>query len=217
MRSINRLLLTLIFVSLAGSISAQNVYTIKADSVKLTNCDDSTELILENHTQGIRGFLYNTGSGRTIFKKAVTQVGDSLFIVGAATIRGYWKAAGNNIYNVNSGRVGIHRNAPNVLLDLPGPINIDDTSSYRINYRPISPLSALHSCLRGAGLARFPAAPLTNPLRAVDSNHSGLAAMGRMAFAPRFVASRRGLEPAHDSATARTDSAHRLNPDHVAV
>jgi len=38
----------------------QYVYTIKADSVKITNCD-SAELIIENHTQGVPGFLYNTG------------------------------------------------------------------------------------------------------------------------------------------------------------
>ena len=32
---------------------SQYVYTIKADSVKITNCD-SAELILENHTQGVQ-------------------------------------------------------------------------------------------------------------------------------------------------------------------
>jgi hypothetical protein len=35
---------------LCNTLSAQYVYTIKADSVKLTNCD-SSELIIENHTQ----------------------------------------------------------------------------------------------------------------------------------------------------------------------
>ena len=49
---------------------AQEVYTIKADSVKIANPCDSAELIIENHTQGVLGgFLYNTGNGRTIFKQ----------------------------------------------------------------------------------------------------------------------------------------------------
>jgi hypothetical protein len=70
---------------LHSHIYAQYVYTIKADSVKITNCD-SAELILENHTQGIPGFLFNTGNGRTIFKRALQQINDSLYLVGADTL-----------------------------------------------------------------------------------------------------------------------------------
>lgn len=54
---------------LAATVCAQpkQVYTINADTTKLTGCD-SNELIIENHTQNVPGFLYNTGNGRTILK-----------------------------------------------------------------------------------------------------------------------------------------------------
>jgi hypothetical protein len=54
---------------------SQYIYTITADSVKITDCN-SAELIIENHTQGVPGFLFNTGRGRTIFKRALTKLND---------------------------------------------------------------------------------------------------------------------------------------------
>ncbi len=80
-----RLLLFLGMSCLATPLFSQNVYTIKADSVKITNCD-SAELILENHTQSIPGFLYNTGHGRTVFKRGVIKINDSVFLIGADTL-----------------------------------------------------------------------------------------------------------------------------------
>ncbi|WP_431212123.1 hypothetical protein ACQ86N_41255 [Puia sp. P3] len=76
----------LLIISLA--INAQYVYNIKADSVKITNCD-SAELILENHTQGIPGFLFNTGNGRTIFKRGALKLTDTSYLVGGDTVK--WK------------------------------------------------------------------------------------------------------------------------------
>src|SRR5580704_10480141 len=77
---------------------AQVVYTIKADSVKITNCD-SAELIIENHTQGVPGFLYNTGKGRTIFKQPLTMINDSLYLVGGDSLKisnpNAWLQGGN--------------------------------------------------------------------------------------------------------------------------
>lgn len=134
------LLLLFAFIGLTNVLRAQYVYVIKADSVKITNCD-SAELIIENHTQAVPGFLFNTGNGRTVFKKAVMQLDDSTYVIGADTLHtdrpSYWKANGIHIYNTNAGNVGIGRFSPNVLLDLPGPVNIDDTSAYRINYHPV--------------------------------------------------------------------------------
>lgn len=80
----------------------QYVYTIKADSVKITNCD-SAELIIENHTQNIPGFLYNTGNGRTIFKRAVQKLNDSLFLIGADTL----KVLTTNGDTIINGRIGL--------------------------------------------------------------------------------------------------------------
>jgi hypothetical protein len=84
-----KLLLIMSLASLWGSVYSQPpkyVYTIKADSVKITNCD-SAELIIENHTQGIPGFLFNTGNGRTIFKRGVQKLNDSLYLIGIDTLK----------------------------------------------------------------------------------------------------------------------------------
>jgi hypothetical protein len=78
-------LLMLGLIVLGNSLFAQYTYTIKADSVRITNCD-SSELILENHTQGIPGFLFNTGNGRTIFKRGAMKINDSLYLIGADTL-----------------------------------------------------------------------------------------------------------------------------------
>ncbi|MBO9204505.1 MULTISPECIES: hypothetical protein [Niastella] len=67
------------------------IYSIKADSVKITNTCDTAELIIENHTQTVPGFLYNKGLGRTEFRR-ITQFDDTSVVVGGDTIhlgRGY--------------------------------------------------------------------------------------------------------------------------------
>lgn len=83
---------------LANTLPAQYVYTIRADSVKLTNCD-SSELIIENHTQNVPGFLFNTGNGRTIFKRGVTKINGGLYLIGADTLNfgvNGWIQGGNS-------------------------------------------------------------------------------------------------------------------------
>ncbi|WP_208025644.1 hypothetical protein [Niastella caeni] len=82
-----RLLLVLIFFCLGKTLSAQHVYTIKADSVKITNNCDTAELIIENHTQNVPGFLYNKGRGRTEFRKGTSKLNDSLYLIGADTLK----------------------------------------------------------------------------------------------------------------------------------
>ncbi len=53
---------------LCGSLNAQvkQTYTITADSVKITNCD-SSELIIENHTQGVHGFPVQYRQWKDVF------------------------------------------------------------------------------------------------------------------------------------------------------
>jgi hypothetical protein len=83
---------------LCADVSAQYVYTIKADSVKITNCD-SSELILENHTQGVPGFLFNTGNGRTQFKHGMVSLGSGSYLFGADTLNlgtNAWLQGGNS-------------------------------------------------------------------------------------------------------------------------
>src|SRR5690242_5439900 len=93
------LILLLALLCSAPTLFAQKVvYTINADSTKLTGCD-SNELIIENHTQNVPGFLFNTGNGRTVFKQAVVKINDSMYLIGSDTlkvlsVRG-WSLSGN--------------------------------------------------------------------------------------------------------------------------
>jgi hypothetical protein len=48
-------------------LHAQFTYKIKADSVRLYNDNCNAELIIENSTRNINGFLFNYGNGRTKF------------------------------------------------------------------------------------------------------------------------------------------------------
>jgi hypothetical protein len=85
----------LALLCLAPSLFAQQVFTIKADSTLLTGCD-SNELIIENHTRNVPGFLYNTGNGRTIFKRGVIKINDSLYLIGGDTLKSNaWIQGGN--------------------------------------------------------------------------------------------------------------------------
>lgn len=77
----------LLILSIHLSAQTKNIYTIQADSVLLTNCNDSTELIIENHTQGVPGFLYNTGKGRTAFKQALVKLNDTTYVIGPDTLK----------------------------------------------------------------------------------------------------------------------------------
>ncbi len=104
-----------VLLALFDDLNAQYVYTIKADSVKITNCD-SAELILENHTQGVPGFLFNTGNGRTIFKRGAQKLNDSTYLIGADTIKvssNPWVQGGNAF-----GTIGVLGTRDNNPLDL---------------------------------------------------------------------------------------------------
>lgn len=135
-----------------------NIFLVQADSVKLTNCD-TTEMILENHTQGVPGFLFNKGRGRTEFRKLLTPIGGSTWLVGSDTITlgaSLWAANGANIYNTNTGNVGIHRQAPVAMLDLPGAVNIDDTSSYQIHHLPVLRIGSVDAAGNYSALSAGP-------------------------------------------------------------
>lgn len=94
----NRILLFLALMGAGQVVHAQYVYTIKADSVKITNTCDTAELIIENHTQTVPGFLYNKGRGRTEFRKLLQNVNDNTFLIGGDTLNlsNFWKQGGNS-------------------------------------------------------------------------------------------------------------------------
>src|SRR5438874_13054758 len=80
-----KFLFLLILLCIEKTMQAQYVYTIKADSVKITNSCDTAELIIENHTQNVPGFLFNKGRGRTEFRR-VNQFNDTSVVIGGDTI-----------------------------------------------------------------------------------------------------------------------------------
>src|SRR5882724_1257765 len=94
-----RLLFLLMFTGVTGPLWAQYVYTINADSVKITNHCDTAELIIENHTQNVPGFLFNKGRGRTEFRRGLFSIDDTLYLIGGDTLnlgRGLNALTGNN-------------------------------------------------------------------------------------------------------------------------
>src|SRR5688572_6093458 len=98
-----RILFILALLCLEKSLAAQYVYTIKADSVKITNSCDTAELIIENHTQNVPGFLYNKGRGRTEFRR-ITKLNDSSLVFGGDTLSikgGITANNGLNLLNSN--------------------------------------------------------------------------------------------------------------------
>ncbi|WP_205511885.1 hypothetical protein [Longitalea arenae] len=93
-----RIVFVLALVCLEKTLHAQQpyIYTIKADSVKITNNCDTAELVIENHTQNVPGFLFNKGRGRTEFRRGLLKLTDSVYIVGGDTLRmNPWLQGGN--------------------------------------------------------------------------------------------------------------------------
>jgi len=80
-----KLIFLLILLCIEKAMQAQYIYTIKADSVKITNSCDTAELIIENHTQTVPGFLFNKGRGRTEFRRVV-KLNDSTLVLGGDTL-----------------------------------------------------------------------------------------------------------------------------------
>src|SRR5687768_18411015 len=107
------LLLTLLFFA-EKSLQAQYVYTIKADSVKITNTCDTAELIIENHTQNVPGFLFNKGRGRTEFRRVLQKLSDTLITIGIDSLKlpNAWVQGGNRFGS--TGILGTMDNKPQI-------------------------------------------------------------------------------------------------------
>jgi hypothetical protein len=92
-----RILFLLALLCLQNTLHAQYIYTIKADSVKITNTCDTAELIIENHTQTVPGFVYNKGKGRTEFRRVMQAINDTMVMIGPDTLRLHnpWLQGGN--------------------------------------------------------------------------------------------------------------------------
>jgi hypothetical protein len=98
---------------------SQYIHKIKADSVLITNDSCTAELNLENSTKNVTGgFLYNKGKGRTEFRKPLTKINDTLYLVGDDSLN--LSAGTKNIYNsdgVLTDQRIIHGNMQGMLFD----------------------------------------------------------------------------------------------------
>ncbi|MBC9913364.1 hypothetical protein [Chitinophaga varians] len=114
-----RWLLLLLSIGCVATSHAQQIYQIRADSVRIYNTCDTAELILENRTQDTLGFLFNKGKGRTEFRRLrFNDIGngkisfgnqdtlDFRFFLGGNFIQNQYSAAQNAGYWVKGpGRV----------------------------------------------------------------------------------------------------------------
>ncbi|GAA0545070.1 hypothetical protein [Chitinophaga japonensis] len=93
-----QLFITFITLLLAHHCFAQHVYQIHADTVHIYNTCDTAELVLENRTKGVQGFLFNKGNGVTEFRRLeLKQIGIyQLAIQGQDTISLNFPAPPNN-------------------------------------------------------------------------------------------------------------------------
>jgi len=137
MKSIFLFFITLICTH---TVFSQYVYTINADSVKITNHCDTAELIIENHSQNVPGFLFNKGRGRTEFRRAV-KLSDSTLLFGGDTllIRGSGNVTASNGLSLTNKVVQLGQdiaqpgNPAALQNDREIPYNGEHTISFRVD------------------------------------------------------------------------------------
>lgn len=99
-------MLRVIFFSMISlvvfSASAQVQTQVIGDSVFIHGNTGKGELILQNNTDSVKGFLFNKGNGRTEFRKGLIRIDDYTFLVGADTLYlNNGLAATENVYYVS--------------------------------------------------------------------------------------------------------------------
>jgi hypothetical protein len=82
-----RISLLVVAIIACVSLKAQLQTQVVGDSVLLHSNGGPAELILENSTRNVSGFLYNKWNGRTEFRKVMTKLNDSTYLFGEDTLR----------------------------------------------------------------------------------------------------------------------------------
>jgi len=72
------------FILLSGTAQVQT--QLIGDSIYIHNNNSTGELILQNSTDSVNGFLFNKGAGRTEFRHALVKIDDSTYLVGIDTL-----------------------------------------------------------------------------------------------------------------------------------
>lgn len=155
----NVILAILLLVSVSAVAQVQT--NIIGDSVKIKSNTGTGELILENSTKNVNGFLYNKGNGRTEFRKGLLRINDSVYVIGGDTLNLYaytpnnaWKTRGNLGTNKDTNFVGTidsmgfvvrTNNKQRISVWANGTVNIgpsDGTSNPIFRFYPNGDLSA---------------------------------------------------------------------------
>lgn len=79
---------------------------VVGDSVRVHGNNNAGELILENSTKNVNGFLFNRDNGRTEFRRGINQVNDTLYVIGADTLRIAHLININTVYYVSKKYAG---------------------------------------------------------------------------------------------------------------
>lgn len=97
-----RVILFSIFACAVVSVSAQVQTQVIGDSVFIHSNTGKGELILQNSTDTVNGFLFNKGEGRTEFRKVLVKIDDTTYVLGTDTLHIYntgsanaWHLTGN--------------------------------------------------------------------------------------------------------------------------
>lgn len=91
-------LLLLLVAVMPLFLYSQSIGYLRYDTLKIEKVGGSSELVLKNKTRDTTGFLFNTGSGITQFKR-IRQINDTTFVAGNDTIK---------IASAASGGSGLH-------------------------------------------------------------------------------------------------------------
>lgn len=75
-----------LLILISFSANSQVHTQVIGDSIYMHSNTGTAELILENSTKNVNGFLYNKGNGRTEFRKGLIKINDSLYIIGGDTL-----------------------------------------------------------------------------------------------------------------------------------
>lgn len=118
----------------------RHIVRIKADTVQMSNPKGTNELILENRTSQVNGYLSNKGEGVTEFRKLkLKQVGlDSLAIIGHDTVplptyQKLYILPDITCQEWNGAPIVVHRSPFRVYLRLATPATLIDGKQIRVS------------------------------------------------------------------------------------
>jgi hypothetical protein len=105
----------ILLIAFSSNAQITGTYQIKgADTVKFwksggTINPNATEFILQNNTDTVPGFLFNIGNGVTHFKRALTKINSTTYLVGVDTL--YTGTGGGGSPGGNNNQIQINENS----------------------------------------------------------------------------------------------------------